>query len=137
MAGFGRIPVVPHRHRHRPGSADRIGRFHHRRAGQCSYRDSDENIGEAFVTDTPNPQPSEPLTPAQDADSDAADASAATITDTASADAPETTTATEAATTTAAQNELAFTGPDTRIAALAFSLLGLGAAFTAAARRRD
>ena len=73
----------------------------------------DDDIAAAFADGTPNPQPSAPLTPATDAEA-----------------------STAAADEVLGEVQLAFTGPDTRVAALAAALLTAGATCVGASRRR-
>lgn len=78
-------------------------------------------LAASFGADTPNPQPSEPLPVAEAAPENAALAT-------------EPAPAAEAAPATAGEAQLAFTGPDTRVMALAALLLGAGAVFLVVSR---
>lgn len=84
------------------------------------------SVAESFGTETPNPQPSQALTTTDGA---AAGDGAASLT----AEAAEA-VAVQSADQPLAQNQLAFTGPDTRVMALAALLLGAGAVFLLASR---
>ena len=77
-----------------------------------------ENIGEAFATQTPNPETGQPVAPADAADPAAA-AGAAAATD-----------------EVLGESQLAFTGSDPRIGALAVAMLGLGASCVVVSRRQ-
>jgi cytoskeletal protein RodZ len=77
-----------------------------------------ENIGEAFATQTPNPETGQPVAPADAADPAAA-AGAAAATDEG-----------------LGESQLAFTGSDPRIGAFAVAMLGLGASCVVVSRRQ-
>lgn len=81
-------------------------------------------LGDSFEADTPNPQPSAPL------------ATAAPTTDAATADAAATTGESAATDEVLGESQLAFTGPDTRIIALAILLLAVGAMFVVTGKRQ-